>query len=222
MANDLYTLNLHYHGTFVGEGLNLRYIDGEDGFIDVDPDSQGSIDWYLEHEVEEAVKALHLLEGPVVEPTGTNDYTDEILQRLRLRLKLRDDLDHPYFGQTTQPPNEDGETVDPKVAAAKVNFEEVILAEAMGSADVNVEVVGAGFEGVRQEDVEDIGARFEGVYLGENEDGYTSDYFKEDLADDEEEMVHSPYVIYRPTINMTQIESGMVFKDSTEFKNVVS
>ncbi|OMO51354.1 hypothetical protein CCACVL1_29834, partial [Corchorus capsularis] len=38
MANDLYTLNLHYHGTFVGEGLNLRYIDSEDGYVDVDPD----------------------------------------------------------------------------------------------------------------------------------------------------------------------------------------
>ncbi|OMP05857.1 hypothetical protein COLO4_08504 [Corchorus olitorius] len=179
MANDLYTLNLHYHWTFVGEGLNHRYIDGEDGFVDVDPDrfsyfelegialeprfrikkfkrmyfsvpglplyeglrvvdndasenvmckymvENGNIDWYLEHEVEEPVEALHMLEGPVAEPTVTTDNVfdvnvEEVLvdpaeAEVDVEVHVMDDIEHPYFSPTTQPPIDDGETVEEEV-----------------------------------------------------------------------------------------------------------
>ncbi|OMO89190.1 hypothetical protein COLO4_19869 [Corchorus olitorius] len=180
MAIDLYTLNLHYHGTFVGEGLNLRYIDGEVGYVDVDPDrfsyfelegialepkfrikkfkrmyfsvpglplyeglrvvdndafaivmckymvENGNIDWYLEHEVEEPIEAF-MLEGPMAEPTVTTDNvtTDNVFDvnveevlvdpaeaEVDVEVHVMDDLEYPYFSPTTQPPVDDGETVD--------------------------------------------------------------------------------------------------------------
>ncbi|OMO51372.1 hypothetical protein CCACVL1_29833 [Corchorus capsularis] len=216
MTNDLYTLNLHYHGTFVGEGLNLRYIDGEDGYVDVDPDRfsyfelegialeprfkikkfkrmyfsvpglplyeglrvvdnddaanvmceymvrHGSIDWYLEHEVEVPVEPSLLLEGPVAEPSVTNDYSEEVRvdqggtveptvdkvfdvnveevlvdpadDEVDVEVEVMDDIDHPYFSPETQPPIDDDDTIDEEVAAARANFEEV-LADAMGAAE---------------------------------------------------------------------------------------
>ncbi|OMO94068.1 hypothetical protein CCACVL1_06191 [Corchorus capsularis] len=122
----------------------------------------GSIDWYLEHEVEVPVEPSLLLEGPVVEPSITNDYSEEVRvdqgdtveptvdkvfdvnveevlvdptdDEVDVEVEVMDDIDHPYFSPETQPPIDDDDTIDEEVAAARANFEEV-LAEAMGAAE---------------------------------------------------------------------------------------
>ncbi|OMP02800.1 hypothetical protein CCACVL1_02695 [Corchorus capsularis] len=288
MASDIVTLNLHYHGTYMGSGPNLRYENGEDGFVDIDPDrfsffelegiaaeprfnikkvkkmyfsvpglplneglrviyddqsaramgqylvNYGSVDWYLEHEIEEAVIAPKLLTGPEQTPVADEAAVAEVEE-----VRVQEDLDTE---------DQVHGLLNEEVVVNGLGFEEVVIESAPVEIEVEIRddfdhpyfkeanddtehvdeettgarnnfrfVLGEAMGGV-EIPVEEVGVGFDQDF-GEHDDddGYTSDYWNDeelgDVVQNEEDMYDDAT---RSTVVATRVASSSVVDLSTK------